>query len=533
MKAHFGLARGSALGFLALVVGCDLGNFDVNDAGASGSTTGGDGGGGGTGGDGGTSTSTSTSGSGGGGGSSSPWTHSYGATVIQLATDVDVDQSGNVVVGGCFEGILDFGGDCAAMDSVGTSAGFVAKFAPEGSCTWSSYFPGGKAAGCTDDPGDMGSVVRNVATNALGDVFFTGFFAQTVDFGDGQPVTSQGGADIVIGKLDASTGGTFWKHVTGGVGQELGTSVAADSKGGVLATGYFSEPDTIDLVEPGFPHEGNTYGYIAKLGANGTKDWAWGMGGTAGGNSLIYAYGVAVDRSDNVLLTGQFNDDLNIDGHQLSRVGIGGHDIYVIKLEPNNGIYQWGRAFGDGADQGGRVIATDYDGNALVTGPFAGNLKFGPSVPTLTSSSPNYDTFFVKLTSGQGEAIWARQLGNSDANLIVDLHFGVAVDPFDNTLVAGGFRGVSTLSGQAVGSKGGLDIYAGALGSTDGATLWSTTAGDAGDSQYATAIASDPDGNIVVVGNFNGSIDFGSGVQSAGAGSKIFIAKLPPVASQP
>jgi hypothetical protein len=57
-----------------------------------------------------------------------------------------------------------------------------------------------------------------------------------------------------------------------------------------------------------------------------------------------------------------------------------------------------------------------------------------------------------------------------------------------------------------------------------GALLWAKVFGDA-DEQHATAIAADPQGNVLLGGNFSGTIDFGGGPLS-GPGS--FVTKLDP-----
>jgi hypothetical protein len=57
--------------------------------------------------------------------------------------------------------------------------------------------------------------------------------------------------------------------------------------------------------------------------------------------------------------------------------------------------------------------------------------------------------------------------------------------------------------------------------------LWSKRFGDTG-YQNATATAVDGAGNVLLTGNFVGTVDFGGGPLSSAGGYDIFVAKLSP-----
>jgi hypothetical protein len=86
---------------------------------------------------------------------------------------------------------VDFGG--GNLVSAGGTDIVVAKYSPTGTHLWSQRF------GSTDS--DRGNTV---ATDASGNVFMTGRFGETVDFGGGDLV-SAGLSDIVIMKYGATT----------------------------------------------------------------------------------------------------------------------------------------------------------------------------------------------------------------------------------------------------------------------------------------------------------------------------------------
>ncbi len=74
---------------------------------------------------------------------------------------------------------------------------------------------------------------------------------------------------------------------------------------------------------------------------------------------------------------------------------------------------------------------------------------------------------------------------------------------------------------------GGMDLHCdGTVPTCTGNVLWAKRFGDASD-QLARAVAADPSGNVVVVGGFKGSLDFGNGAPLQGTpGGSAFVTKL-------
>jgi hypothetical protein len=97
---------------------------------------------------------------------------------------------------------------------------------------------------------------------------------------------------------------------------------------------------------------------------------------------------------------------------------------------------------------------------------------------------------------------------------------GVAADPQGDVVVVGWAAGAIDFGGQPLAAGMGDDIVIAKL-DPSGKRLWSKRFGGAGD-QAARGVAVDPQGNIVVVGDFAGTLDLGDGpvtvtLPSAGA----------------
>ncbi|MBW2524773.1 MAG: hypothetical protein JRI23_11385 [Deltaproteobacteria bacterium] len=121
-----------------------------------------------------------------------------------------------------------------------------------------------------------------------------------------------------------------------------------------------------------------------------------------------------------------------------------------------------------------------------------------------------------------GELLWGVRFGD-DGN---DRGVSVAVDPSGSVVQVGHFRGSITLGTETLVNSGtGFtdDVLVAKL-SSDGDVLWAASYGDAADQDPAD-VAVDTDGAIIVVGGFNGSIDFGGAVGTA-TGRDAFVVKL-------
>src|SRR5205814_121514 len=84
---------------------------------------------------------------------------------------------------------------------------------------------------------------------------------------------------------------------------------------------------------------------------------------------------------------------------------------------------------------------------------------------------------------------------------------GIAADRSGNVAVVGDFQGTIDFGNGPVISAGGYDAFV-AKYDSHGTLLWTRRLGALGDDS-ARAVAIDSQGNIIVVGNFVSSVDFG------------------------
>jgi len=143
------------------------------------------------------------------------------------------------------------------------------------------------------------------------------------------------------------------------------------------------------------------------------------------------------------------------------------------------------------------------EGEVLPVGPACGS-----------SADENCDGFM------RSDLVWAARFGDQGYQFTE----AVAIDADGAVVVVGSFAGSVDFGGGSLDSAGGNDVFVAKLG-PKGEHLWSKRFGN-GNEQVGLGVAVDPDGNVVVTGTFDGSIDFGGDTLTSTGAKDIFLAKL-------
>lgn len=332
-----------------------------------------------------------------------------------------VDAAGNVVLVGNFMGSIDFGGGPIA--SRGESDGYIAKYTAEGAYQWAMQIGG---AGYDR--------VEAAGIDASGEVFASGTFAGTVDFGAG-PVTAAGPVtthDIFVARY-SSAGAYVWVRRFGNDAPESVSGLAVDRDGAIVLGGTFTgtvafDTDTLQAID-------TSGGVIAKLepGA-GVVRFARKIGS---GTSLL-----TTDREGNVLFTGSKPMDADVGGTPIPG------QFFAAKYSPA-GAHIWSRGF----IASPRSIAADSFGDAVLGGGFSSTFDVGNGV--VLTSAGNQDGFVAKLRGDTGATAWAKRFGGTQ----FENTNGVSVDALDRISVAGAFGGFSEFDGEQVNALGIADLF--------------------------------------------------------------------------
>jgi hypothetical protein len=108
--------------------------------------------------------------------------------------------------------------------------------------------------------------------------------------------------------------------------------------------------------------------------------------------------------------------------------------------------------------------------------------------------------------------------------VIDQLGVGVAVDGSGNVVVTGEFEGTVDFGGGPLTSTGSYDIFLAKFDEA-GNHVWSRRFGDASE-QYGMSVTVDVSGNVIVTGRFDGTVDFGGAALTSAGNWDIFVAKF-------
>lgn len=284
------------------------------------------------------------------------WSERFGGTSNDFGRAVKADSIGNLIVAGRFMGTVDFGG--GSLTNIGSSSLFVAKYTAEGVHQWS------KAYGGTSS--DV--IVQNIALDSSGNVVVIGYFTGAVNFGGGV-LTSAGGNDIFLAKYSGATGAHVWSKRFGNTQDDAGYGVAVDEFGNVIVTGGFK--GSVDFGGGALvAYASSADFFVAKYTASGTHQWSKRVTNTGDD----YGYSVVTDGSGDILLTGYFSGKIDFGGGVLTSAGL--FDIFVVKYS-GAGTHVWSKRLGSTQDDFGYGIDVDGSGNVMVTGAFKGSVDFG------------------------------------------------------------------------------------------------------------------------------------------------------------
>jgi len=199
------------------------------------------------------------------------------------------------------------------------------------------------------------------------------------------------GSTVIHDSQDVQVSGVVTATSFHGDASQLTNLPAAGSSLEATASGTLADGSKVIV---------NTDGTVSVVAQVGSPYWI----ATLGTGSYDLGYGIAVDSSDNVYITG-YTDS----------AGAGGYDILVAKYN-SSGTIQWQRTLGGSGTDAASGIAVDSSGNVYVTG---------------TTFSP--DTVVIAKYDNSGTLQWQRTLGGSGNHK----GFAVAVDNSGNVYITG------------------------------------------------------------------------------------------------
>ncbi|GAB3725752.1 hypothetical protein GCM10027594_07280 [Hymenobacter agri] len=368
------------------------------------------------------------------------------------------------------------------------------------------------------------SKVLATATDAAGNIYLAGFFANSVTFG-AITLTSRAAEDIFVTKFNPATNQFVWAQRAGGRGFDAATAMVVQGNS-VYVAGYFGPlnggaPATADFGATNLNSAGGDDLFVTKLTDTGSFVWAQ----RAGGTHFDEANALAVS-GNSVFVAGKFHS-ASADFGTTTLTTAGFYDVFIAKLADlgSTAAFEWAQRAGGTENDEANALAVNGT-NVYVAGNFASpTAGFGSFTLTKRGTySSDSDAFVGKLTdAGSASSFaWVQQAGGQN----LDKAYALVVSG-TSVYVAGLFDTTATFGTITLTSVGAYDAFVAKLtdmGSTS-SFAWAQRAGGGG-GNVANGLALSG-GSLYVVGSFYGTnASFGTTTLTSAGVSDIFVAKL-------
>lgn len=433
----------------------------------------------------------------------SDWSSSGSAPSNALVRGMDVGSNGDIVLAGVMSSGMTLSMGSQSVTSNSYLTPWFAKSDSSGNWLWAETIVNSGISQNSE------VTVSDIVVASNGDIFATGMFYESATFGS-IVLTSTGYYDFWIAKL-TSSGQWAWAEALHGNGDYdgtlvttldvvWGTSITTDSNNDVYAGGLFlGNTDVGVATDTGGQSSADIEVFIAKYSNSGNLQWTE----VARGSGAQEVNSMIADSNNNIWIATTFEISMAF-GSYTANAGINEVPAGIAKIDSSG---NWQAAYATVGNGQPVVTGFDFDSSndLLMTGVFSNSLTFGNQI----SSAGSTDAFIASI-SPSGTWNWGKSIGGSSydtsSNIIYDSITGY-------TIVGMTSSSSFSFGGNSFSPRGYNDSLVVTFDS-NGNELGLFDAGSTLDDSISdiNIISS---GEIVVAGNYNGTMDFGQSSASS------------------
>lgn len=358
------------------------------------------------------------------------WLWQAGGEYMDKITAIKSAPDNDLYITGILQGEMKFGKQKISGESKKL---FVARINKRGKADWVQTIPYfDVASGYLLETDPQGNIL-------LGGVFADSLFCPTGN------LVSQGHNDIFIARLKPD-GTLDQTKQYGSKAKEQLTALSCDSLGHIYLAGNVEktlEADHVEIKAQYNTQKSNSF--ILQLDSTLTTQWSKPFASP----SYAEITGLACDKQNNLLLSGNYSHELLVD--TLTYTSNGLTDFFVCKAN-TIGHIQWIKTFGATYGDCVNDLKINKLDGAMITGSFNDTLYLDSL--QITSLTSHADAFIAQL-SPQGNITWAEAIHGEGGNF----SRGATLDTKGNLYLMGSFKGKMTAGTTEIESLGDEDIF--------------------------------------------------------------------------
>lgn len=309
-----------------------------------------------------------------------------------------------------------------------------------------------------------------------------------------------GACAVMCGSAPCKSGQLLWSRFLPG-DHAYPEAIAMDSAGNTVVGGDLRgalELGSVQLNSPGV----YTDTFEAGLGRDGKTTW----GRSFGTGGVDEVHGLVVDANDNVISVGDYEKGIKFGSDWLKNAP----GAYLAKLD-NGGTHVWSQRL----DLSGDAVATDGE-NIFAAGSL-GDTAIPPCDPANRSA-------YVKKFDSAGNQLWniGQCVDNPDTGWGYPEAMAAGAD--GTAVLVGDFAGGFKFGNKHMSAQSGQDGFVAKLGSKGGIE-WITGVHSTGDS-HVTAVAVGTYGNVMIGGDYTGTVSINGKTYGTASGRDLLLAKL-------
>ena len=317
-----------------------------------------------------------------------------------------------------------------------------------------------------------------------------------------------------------------WLNAGGGTEFDINYGIQIDGEFNTVTIGEFGNSVDFDFG-PGtqsLTSNGQSDIFIRKLDSDGNLIWVKSIGGV----NYDRAASIHIDNNNDIYVLGTFINTVDFDPgtgvHNLTSSITNTYDVFLLKLTAQ-GEFAWVRQFeglqlvqfGWGGNTNGGLKG-DSQNNIYFTGSYTGEIDFDPGLGVFTLNNTGAANVFVEKLDVNGNFVWVKEIEHFTASAGTYLIGAQCdIDAEDNIILSGRFRDTIDVDPSAStnyvfsSSVGAFDLFV-VKWNSNGVYQWVKSFNLNHWGSYYNSLEADYANNIVLTGNFSGTVDFDPGI---------------------